>query len=68
MSLVGISKGVVSTPAKKIVRKQVNERCEVLVVPEAETYRLDDTVLFNYYFCWGEEQGDEAIALGNGSI
>ena len=54
--------------SKKIVRGQVIERCEVLVIPEEETHFLDGTVLFNYCFCWGENQKDGAIALGLGSI
>lgn len=59
-------RGVYST--RKIVSGQVIERCEVLVIPEGETHQLDDTVLFNYYFCWGEDHKDGAIALGLGSI
>ena len=42
--------------------------CEVLVIPEEETHFLDGTVLFNYYFCWGDNQKDGAVALGLGSI
>ena len=59
-------RGVYSS--KKIQRDQVIERCEVLVIPEAETSLLDSTMLFNYYFCWGDDQNDGAIALGFGSI
>lgn len=62
------SKGRGVYSSKKIKRDQVIERCEVLVIPEAETSLLDSTVLFNYYFCWGEDQKDGAIALGLGSI
>ena len=59
-------RGVYST--KKIKRDQVIERCEVLAIPEDETSLLDNTVLYNYYFCWGDDQNDGAIALGLGSI
>ena len=59
-------RGVYST--KTIRRGAIIERCEVLEIPEVDTALLDETVLYNYYFCWGEDQNDGAIALGNGSI
>lgn len=44
------------------------EICPVIVLPEAELPVIHGTVLHDYYFLWGEEQKQCAIALGFGSL
>ena len=44
------------------------EICPVIVLPETEVATLKDSVLFAYYFTWGESQNMCAIALGYGSL
>jgi SET domain-containing protein len=41
------------------------ERAPVIVVPAGQWEYMDKTVLFDYYFAWGEHS---AIALGYGSL
>jgi SET domain-containing protein len=43
------------------------ESCPVIVLSAADTKRIHQTHLHDYYFLWGEE-GRSAIALGFGSI
>lgn len=40
----------------------------VLVIPHAQLPYLDRTVLRDYYFAWGADGRDGAIALGFGSL
>ena len=42
------------------------ERVPVLVLSRDETTLIKQTLLKYYYFEWGEEEGDSAIALGCG--
>ena len=44
------------------------EVCLVIVMPKKELKIIDETVLFNYYFLWGEKQKKCAICLGYGSL
>lgn len=44
------------------------EICPVIVMPQAQIKYLDETGLYDYYFLWGEEDEDCAIALGYGSL
>ena len=44
------------------------EICPVIVIPKAELPIIHRTILHDYYFLWGEEMDDCAIALGFGSI
>jgi uncharacterized protein len=41
------------------------ERAPVLIVPSGQWEMMDKTILFDYYFAWGEHS---AIALGYGSL
>lgn len=44
------------------------EIAPVIVLPEQERSWIDQSVLYNYYFLWGEEDKQTALALGYGSI
>ncbi|MBI5421344.1 MAG: SET domain-containing protein-lysine N-methyltransferase [Parcubacteria group bacterium] len=54
--------------SEDITSGELIECCPVLVLPENETQIIDTTILYNYYFGWGEHQNKAAIALGYGSI
>lgn len=44
------------------------EICPVIILPEAELPIIHQTDLHDYYFLWGEEEKQCAIALGFGSL
>lgn len=44
------------------------EICPVIIIPEAELPVIHQTTLHDYYFFWGEEEKEAAIALGFGSL
>ena len=44
------------------------EVCPVLVLPAEDMKAIQSTKLYDYYFEWGEENNQPAIALGHGSI
>ncbi|MGB4959487.1 MAG: SET domain-containing protein, partial [Saprospiraceae bacterium] len=44
------------------------EVCPVIVIPKSQLPIIHKTVLHDYYFLWGEDMEDCAIALGLGSI
>ena len=44
------------------------EICPVIKIPISEITHLEKTTLFNYYFEWGEDNDEGAIALGLGSL
>jgi SET domain-containing protein len=44
------------------------EACPVIVIPKAELPIIHKTILHDYYFLWGEDMDDAAIALGFGSL
>jgi SET domain-containing protein len=44
------------------------EIAPVIVLPEEEREWIDKSVLYNYYFLWGEDNAQTAIALGYGSM
>lgn len=46
----------------------VIEICPILLLPSCELPIIHKTFLHDYYFLWGEEQNQAAIALGYGSI
>ena len=53
--------------AQKYFKKgEVIETCPVIVLPAEEIDALELTQLYNYYFAWGPESKDAAIALGYG--
>ncbi len=47
---------------------EVIETCPVIVLPAEEIDALELTQLYSYYFAWGPESKDAAIALGYGSL
>lgn len=47
---------------------EVIETCPVIVLPAEEIDSLELTKLYNYYFAWGPDSKDAAIALGYGSL
>ena len=44
------------------------EICPVIVIPGDERQLIDKTTIYDYYFLWGEEEEDCAMALGYGSL
>ncbi len=44
------------------------EVCPVIIMPKAELPIIHKTILHDYYFLWGENMEDCAIALGFGSL
>jgi SET domain-containing protein len=46
----------------------VIEVCPVIIIPKRELPIIHKTVLHDYYFLWGENLDDCAIALGYGSL
>ena len=44
------------------------EVCPVIVLKEGEMEILDKTTLYDYYFLWGDDQKQCAMALGFGSL
>ncbi|MEE9437850.1 MAG: SET domain-containing protein [Saprospiraceae bacterium] len=44
------------------------EICHVIIIPKAELPIIHKTVLHDYYFLWGENLQECAIALGYGSL
>lgn len=54
--------------SKTIESGDLIEICPVIVMPPKELKIIDDTVLYNYYFLWGEAQKECAICLGYGSL
>ena len=53
---------------RKIERDTLIENCPVLVISARDLEQVAATMLYNYYFCWGKNQEQGAIALGLGSI
>jgi len=47
---------------------EVIEICPVLIIPKLELPIIHKTVLHDYYFLWGDDLAECAIALGFGSI
>ncbi|MGB1217375.1 MAG: SET domain-containing protein [Saprospiraceae bacterium] len=44
------------------------EVCPVIIIPKEQVEIIHKTCLHDYYFLWGEEQDQAAIALGFGSL
>ena len=55
--------------ARRAIRKgELIERSAVIVVPRKEWATMEETILSNYVFDWGENEEDAAVALGYVSI
>ncbi len=62
----GKGRGVFTS--QSIGKGEVIEVCPVLIIPKVELPIIHKTVLHDYYFLWGEDLEECAIALGFGSI
>ncbi len=55
--------------AQKYFKKgEIIETCPVLVFPAEEVEAFEFTRLYDYYFAWGADSKEAAIALGYGSL
>ena len=54
--------------AVDIAQDSLIEVCQLIIIPVAELPLIHKTVLHDYYFLWGEDMQQAAIALGNGSL
>lgn len=54
--------------ASPIQAGDIIEVCPVIVIPKRELPIIHKTILHDYYFLWGENLEDCAIALGYGSM
>jgi len=52
----------------EIKKDDIIEVCPVIVIPKYELPIIHKTVLHDYYFLWGADMDQCAIALGNGSL
>lgn len=62
----GKGKGVFTS--KPIAEGTIIEIAPVIILPESDKKWIDQSHLYNYYFLWGEEGTQLAIALGYISI
>ena len=53
---------------RPFARNDVIEVCPVIALSERDADRLYDTGLYDYYFGWGKDGKQAAIALGYGSL
>lgn len=44
------------------------EVCPVIVLSKSDTKIINNTLLYDYYFSWGKQNNQAALALGNGSL
>lgn len=54
--------------SEPIPKESLIEICPVIILPETELPIIHKTFLHDYYFLWGEEEKECAIALGFGSL
>lgn len=54
--------------AVDIAQDSLIEVCQLIIIPVAELPLIHKTILHDYYFLWGEDMQQAAIALGNGSL
>jgi SET domain-containing protein len=53
---------------KRFAKGDLIENAPVLIIPPEQVTHLDETLLANYYYCWGEELEAAAVAMGFGSF
>lgn len=58
------NRGVFSV--KKILKGEIIEICEIIILNDKDTKKIDETYLYNYYFSW--DLSCSALALGYGSL
>lgn len=54
--------------ATPIEKGSVIEVCHVIIIPKSELPIIHKTTLHDYYFLWGKDMENCAIALGFGSL
>ncbi len=54
--------------ARRFEPGETIEVCPTIALSEADARKLDATGLYDYYFGWGEDGTQAAIALGYGSL
>ena len=54
--------------SRKIYRGELIERSPVIVIPGDEWATMDQSILSDFVFDWGEKEEDAAVALGYVSI
>jgi SET domain-containing protein len=54
--------------AQKISSGSIIEYCPIIRIPAKEVDKIHKTELHDYYFLWGEDDEEGAIALGYGSL
>ena len=52
--------------AKNIMRNEIIEMCNLIILSQKDTRLIDKTSLYDYYFSW--KNNKSGIALGNGSL
>ena len=63
-----VNKGRGVFAVTEIAAGEIFESSQVIVIPQAQLTTINQTVLFDYYFYWGLDKQDGAIALGFGSL
>lgn len=51
-----------------ISKGEMVEICHIIVIPASELPVIHRSILHDYYFLWGKELSEAAIALGFGSL
>ena len=59
-------KGVFTS--EDIPKDSLLEICPIILIPPEDMPLIEKTVIYNYFFTWGEDDKSGAIALGFGSI
>ncbi len=59
-------KGVFTS--EEIAKDNLLEICPIILIPAKDMALIEKTVIYNYFFTWGEDDKSGAIALGFGSI
>jgi len=62
----GRGRGVFTT--QNIEEGDIIEVCQIILIPKHQLPVIHKTKLHDYYFLWGEDLSESAIALGFGSL
>lgn len=54
--------------AKTLHENDLVEICPVIVIPQAQLEKINQSVFHDYYFLWSPDQTEGALALGYGSL
>ncbi len=65
---VSPDKGLGVFAGKEFQAGEIIEKCPVIVLTETESKIIDETILGDYQFAWGDDEKQGAIVLGYGSI